>query len=276
MTSDIDFAFLDSGTGGIPYMHALKEKCPSAKCVYIGDTKNFPYGEKTREQVIECCSKEVESIIKTFSPKTIVIACNTISVTALDELRKRFPEVPFVGTVPAIRLAAKTTKNKRIGFLATNVTVNHPYSLKLIEDFASDCKVFSRGDPDLIEFIELHYFTATKEERMAAIKPALDYFAQNDCDTIILGCTHFTHVANEFIEAAAPNVSIIDSREGVSRQAIKVEQIMEEAEGSGVVHEKTNVKDMTFYVTKLEGKEDEKEYKLLCQYFNIPWGGELK
>lgn len=275
MSSDIDFAFLDSGTGGIPYMVALKEKCPSAKCVYVGDTKNFPYGEKTPQQVIDSCSSVVGQIIQTFSPKTIVIACNTISVTALDELRKRYPQVPFVGTVPAIRLAAKTTKNKRIGFLATNGSVKHPYSLKLIEDFASDCQVFSRGDPDLIAFIEHKYFTASKEERIQAITPALNYFREMGCDTIILGCTHFTHIANEFVMEAGPDISIIDSREGVSRQAIKVEAIIEEAEGSGAVHKPSGVEDMTFYVTKLEGKEDEEEYKTLCSYFKIPFGGTL-
>ena len=119
----IDIAFLDSGTGGIPYMLELKKKNPFVRCVYLGDTAHFPYGEKTPEEVESSSAQVISQIIKLWSPKAIVIACNTISVTALDFLRKKFPDRPIVGTVPAIKVAAKVTKNKKIGLLATNATV---------------------------------------------------------------------------------------------------------------------------------------------------------
>ena len=83
----------------------------------------------------------------------------------MNQLRERFPDVPIVGTVPAIKLAAKVTKNKKIGLLATNATVKHPYCKKLVSDFASGCEVFNRGDPDLISFIEHDLFYASKEKR---------------------------------------------------------------------------------------------------------------
>ena len=154
MSEKIDFAFLDSGTGGIPYMLSLKEKSPESRCVYLGDTVHFPYGEKSEEEVTLCASESIEKILDLWNPRIVVIACNTISVTALNQLRERFPDVPIVGTVPAIKLAAKVTKNKKIGLLATNATVKHPYCKKLVSDFASGCEVFNRGDPDLISFIE--------------------------------------------------------------------------------------------------------------------------
>ena len=132
----VDFAFLDSGTGGIPYMLALKEKVPKASCVYLGDTARFPYGEKSPEQITAAASEAVRLILARWNPKTLIVACNTISVTALDGLRSLFPNLPIVGTVPAIKLAAKVTRNKRVGLLATNATVRHPYSQKLILDFA--------------------------------------------------------------------------------------------------------------------------------------------
>ena len=225
----VDFAFLDSGTGGLPYMKALKNKLPSAKCVYLGDTAHFPYGEKSFSQVAECASLAVDLIIKKWNPKTIIIACNTISVTALDFLRKEFPSVPFVGTVPAIKLAAKVTKNKKIGLLATNATVKHPYCKKLVSDFASGCEVFNRGDPDLISFIEHDLFYASKEERTAAVKPAVDFFCSCGCDTIILGCTHFTHMAEDikeyFSTVAGKKVFVVDRRDGVSNHALEVVKI---------------------------------------------------
>lgn len=264
----IDYAFLDSGTGGIPYMLALKQKQPKARCVYLGDTKNFPYGQKTPQEVTESASSVIKNIVKKWNPGAIVVACNTISVTALDRLRALFPDLPIVGTVPAIKLAAEVTKNKKIGLLATNATVNHPYCARLIRDFASDCQVFSRGDPALIDFVEHKLFTATPQGRLDAVKPAVEFFAAGGCDTIILGCTHFTHIASDIAKAAGEGVKVVDSREGVANQAIRVGSNVESTNSES----KDLPPDMTFYVTSCNAREEE-EYRTLCRGFNIPWGG---
>lgn len=303
----VDFAFLDSGTGGIPYMLSLKEKVPNASCVYLGDTAHFPYGQKTQKEVVAAASKAVELIQKKWNPKTLIVACNTISVTALDDLRARFPSLPIVGTVPAIKLAAKVTANKRVGLLATNATVRHPYSQKLIEDFASDCAVFKRGDPDLIDFIEKKLFTASRAERLAAVRPAVDYFAANDCDTIILGCTHFTHIADDIQAAAGDKVRVIDSREGVANQALRVfpgnqnclqgqkgaktdagakeaallgreknclqdQAFSQDQNAGGFKVSETFPQDKSFFFTAAS-PEQEGEYRAMCERFAIPFGG---
>nr|WP_318710933.1 glutamate racemase [uncultured Treponema sp.] len=272
MKNVIDFAFLDSGTGGIPYMLLLKEKSPESRCVYLGDTVHFPYGEKSFEEIVRCSSEAIDNIVKNWNPRAVIIACNTISVTALDELRKLHPDLPIIGTVPAIKLAAKVSLNKKIGFLATNASVNHKYSEKLIEDFASDCTVFKRGDPELIDFIEHKLFTASKEEKIEAVMPAVEYFNSNGCDTIILGCTHFTHMAREIEEAFASKswkkVFVVDSRDGVSNHALDVIKTAPEKEGRNNLPE-----DMTFFVTSLKGDADRTEYETLCKRFNIPFGG---
>lgn len=272
MKKSVDFAFLDSGTGGIPYMLLLKEKSPERRCVYLGDTVHFPYGEKSFEEIVSCSSHAISQIIDRWNPRAVIIACNTISVTALDELRKLYPGLPIIGTVPAIKLAAKVSLNKKIGFLATNASVNHPYSQKLIDDFASDCQVLKRGDPDLIDFIEHRLFTATREEKMAAVMPAVDYFNSCGCDTIILGCTHFTHMAREIDEAFASKswrkVFVVDSRDGVSNHALDVIKTAPEKPDSENLPE-----DMTFFVTSLNGDDEKKEYETLCSKFHIPFGG---
>ena len=276
MNDTVDFAFLDSGTGGIPYMLSLHEKLPDAICVYLGDTEHFPYGEKSSEEVTECASKAIERIIDLWNPKAIVIACNTISVTALDSLRQKFPNFPIIGTVPAIKLAAKLTKNKRIGLLATRATVNHPYCKRLAEDFARDCTVFSRADPNLIDFIEKDYFNATEDERLSAVKEAADFFKEKNCDVVILGCTHFTHIADEMRKACGKDIVVVDSRDGVSNQAIR--KIHEESGGdveSETSKECRKIKNLTFFVTKADKKE-ESEYKTLCENLNIPFGGIAK
>ena len=264
-----DFAFLDSGTGGIPYMLAVKQKQPSARCVYLGDTKHFPYGEKSVEEITECAAKSISLIVKKWNPHTLIIACNTISVTALERLRSLFPKLPIVGTVPAIKLAARLTLNKKIGFLATNASVNSPYSKRLIDDFAENCQVYCRGDPELVRFIEKDFFTASIEQKKNAVKPAVDFFASNGCDVIILGCTHFTHIADIMQLVAGNNVKVIDSREGVSKQAIRVES---EDSSKKTEYLSESFKDMSFFATAA-APEEEKEYKLLCKRLDIPWGG---
>ncbi len=261
----VDFAFLDSGTGGIPYMLALKKKCPDYSCVYLGDTAEFPYGEKSVDEIVRCASNAVSLIIKKWNPRALVIACNTMSVTALETLRKNFLTLPIVGTVPAIKLAAKVSRNKRIGFLATNASVSNPYSKKLIQDFASDCDVVSRGDPDLISFIEREFFTSTQEQKIAAVKPSVDFFKENGCDTVVLGCTHFTHIADLYAKVCGDGITVVDSRDGVSNQAIRC--IGEKGNGKIDLE-----KDMAFYVTAAT-ESQQIEYKILCSNLNIPWGG---
>lgn len=266
------FVFLDSGTGGIPYMLYLKHHFPDVRCAYLGDTANFPYGEKSADEVIACTKKAVSLILDKFNPEAIVIACNTMSVTALAAVREEFPEIPFVGTVPAIKLAAAVTKNKCIGLLATRQSVNNPYTEKLIADFASDCRVVKRGDPDLIEFIEKKLFTASEAERVAAVTPAVEYFRSQGVDTIILGCTHFIHMAEDIQKAAGCSVAVIDSRDGVVKQAMRVISGRTsgglKADGAA-----TGIDDMAFFIT---GDGDRAEYETLAANLKIPFGGKLK
>ena len=269
----VDFAFLDSGTGGIPYMLSLHEKLPGATSVYLGDTLNFPYGEKSSQKVTECASSAIQKIIDLWSPKAIVVACNTISVTALDSLRSRFSGLPIIGTVPAIKLAAQVTKNKRIGLLATTATVNHPYCQNLIHDFASDCQVIMRADPKLIDFVEKKYFNASNQERLQAVSEAADFFKSNHRDTVVLGCTHFTHIAEEMRQACGPAITVVDSRDGVSNQAIrKIHSDRKNSAAGG--SSSSGVKNLTFFVTKADEREI-KEYKRLCENVKIPWGGVI-
>lgn len=266
----VDFAFLDSGTGGIPYMLSLHEKLPSAISVYLGDTEHFPYGEKSGEEVTACASKAIQKIIDLWAPKAIVVACNTISVTALDSLRKKFPSLPIIGTVPAIKVAAEVTKNKKIGLLATTATVNHPYCQNLIHDFASDCQVVMRADPKLIDFIEKKYFTASEEERLFAVREAADFFKAKGCDTVILGCTHFTHIAEEMRKECGEGISVVDSRDGVANQAIR--KIHEEKKSEGET--KKSVQNLSFFVTKAS-EQELSEYESLCKNLKIPFGGTI-
>ena len=270
----VDFAFLDSGTGGIPYLVRLKELCPEAKCVYIGDTQNFPYGEKSHEEVISCVLNLVKTVREKCNPKVIVMACNTMSVNALDDVRRENPDIKFVGTVPAIKLAATVSKKRRIGLLATNSTIKNPYNMELKNAFAFDCELITRGDPDLISYVEHIYFTATKEETKQAIKPAVDYFRENNCDVIILGCTHFLNMAEEIQEVAGSDIYVVDSREGVINHALDVAGFKKRNKDEII---KGNIKGYEdyLYVTGFSDKKDENEYNVITSKYGLIFSGKL-
>ena len=258
-------------------MQCLKKACPEAHCLYLADSVHFPYGTKSAEEVTECASSAVSLILKKWNPDAVVIACNTISVTSLTELRRRFPQTPIVGTVPAIKLAAKVSVNRRIGLLATEGTVHHPYTLDLEKKYAADCKIISRGDTALVAFIEHDFFNAGPEERKKAVQPAVAYFAANNCDTIVLACTHFIHVASVIAQEAGPAVKVVDSRDGVTRQALKVVEDSGKRENSifNAVSDflRDNAADESLFVTGFKDPDDFSEYRLLCSRLSIPWGG---
>ena len=160
------------------------------------------------------------------------------------------------------------SKNKRIGLLATQRSVSQDYTLQLIKDFASDCKVFSRGDGKLISFIEHNLTTAMESEKLIAVKPAVDFFKENDVDTIILGCTHFIHFAPEIQKVAGEKISVIDSREGVVKQALKQ---LGKVDGSLP----KEVKNKTFFITGTPKDSCDKDYQDIAKKFDIPWGGYI-
>lgn len=252
-----DFLFVDSGTGGLPYLEQLKKVCPSASCVYIADNKNFPYGTKTHSQIVECITGTLETYIPLYKPRAVVVACNTISVNALEDLRSHFKDLPFVGTVPAIKVAASLTKTRRIGLLATKATVENPYVMHLKEEFAADCTLILRDDTDLIDYIERRSFSATDAENDAACVPAVNFFLENQVDAIILGCTHFLNLKENFQRVAKDKAVIVDSREGVVKRALSV------------VKMDCNQEEKLETPAKLIITGDKKDYEAVCKRYNL-------
>ncbi|MCR4735852.1 MAG: glutamate racemase [Treponema sp.] len=282
-----DFVFIDSGVGGIPYMTTLIKRNADANCVYVADAANFPYGEKTHEEVIDCVLNLVKKICHRFNPSVIVVACNTMSVNALDSLRQSFPDVKFVGTVPAIKLAAILSKNRSIGLLATHATCENPYNLELKNKFASDCKIINRADPQLISFIEHNAFTASRKDCLEAVRPSVEFFKKNGCDVMILGCTHFLNISDVFEEAAGPDLKVVDSVDGVVRHALEVGKFEEKT--SGGVTGGTPVREgsgkaglcsegetsPSLYVSGFSDDEEKSQYDTLCLRFGITFKGRL-
>jgi glutamate racemase len=234
--------------------------------VYIADNKNFPYGEKKSLILKKIISKTIKIINKVINPKMIVLACNSASVTALAALRKEFQNLLFVGVVPAVKPAAKNSELKRIGLLATSRTVEDRYTDLLIEDFASDCHVIRSAQSDIVQFVEKKYFISTHKQKEAFINNSLKHIQKNEIDFLILGCTHFIFLENEIKKALNDHITIIDSREGVGNQVIR---LIREKQLESSNHE--TIKNDLF-VTSLK---QEKQYQHFSNQFNLDFKGKL-
>ncbi|MCL2197051.1 MAG: glutamate racemase [Treponema sp.] len=217
--------FIDSGIGGLVYCMDFIKKCSQEEVCYLADRENFPYGQRAKDELAQILVSLTEKLIKKIDPKIIVLACNTAAVSALEPLRQNFPNIPFVGTVPAIKPAVNASKTGKIGVLGTARTINDPYNQHLVDECGKDCEIIGIAAPDLVEFIEQRFDKADKNEKIAIIKKYIDIFSSKGADALVLGCTHFLHLLEEFQNEAAPSIQIFDSLDGVTK---RIEHLLDE------------------------------------------------
>lgn len=233
MTASGSIVFFDSGVGGLPYLAQGRSLLPGATMHYIADDAGFPYGTKTPRQVEELLLDRTRRLRARLMPDILVIACNTASQIGLEALRKANPDFPIIGTVPAIKPAAASTKTGRIGVMATERTVADPYIDDLIARYASELEVVKMPAQDLVSFVERRYLGSSEAERRAAVEPYIRALLDRGVDRIILACTHFLHLERDIAECAvslgASGLEIVDSRLGVAK---RLAQLTEEGEAS--------------------------------------------
>lgn len=223
----------DSGVGGTTVLKRIKDILPDENIIYYGDTLFSPYGEKTKEQILERCIKISEFLVSE-GCKAIVIACNTATVAAINEL-KELMEVPIIGVInPGARGTVSATKSKRVGVLATPFTVkNLAYTkeIKLLDDnveiFESGCKLFCT-------MIEKGWDSF--QDRLEIAKGYLDVLPK-DIDTLVLGCTHYPMITKDIeklfhgkiidpaFETAKEIKKILEEKEILSKGSTKEETI---------------------------------------------------
>jgi glutamate racemase len=266
-------AVFDSGVGGLPYLSWLKRNLPGERFVYLADRANFPYGEKSEDELRGIIMDTVGRYISSQDPKIMIIACNTASVVALADLRARY-DIPFIGVVPAVKPAAEMSQTRSIGILATRRTVQDPYTEGLISSFAPDCSVFRFAGVEIVDLVENHFFTTSAEEKRRVLEPAVDYFRQRNVDTVVVACTHFIFVQEELQRMMGEGTRMIDSRDGVGRQAIHIleERQLLERNGGRPMDGDNHVDGDYFFVTRVQ---DEGRYRRFAADFALQWGGAL-
>lgn len=202
-------AVFDSGAGG-EYIHRwIQQKLPQHDSICFADRQNFPYGNKAPEEVVRCVVQGVRQLISIHAPDLVVVACNTASTTALETLRREFA-IPFVGVVPAVKPAASRTRTKVIALLATPATVQQAYTEQLIRDFCQGIEVVRVGSHRLAELAERKAAgeVILLEEIRREIFPILE---NSQVDTVVLGCTHYPLLLDEFRQLCPRPIEWLDS-----------------------------------------------------------------
>jgi glutamate racemase len=197
---------------------------PDVRVIYAADCAHFPYGEKSRdalERILEALVRDLDVL---FKPCLVVLACNTASVSALAALRERFPDMRWVGTVPAVKPAVNASRKRHIGVLGTARTIADPYIGELLRRYGPDCRLTGIAAPDLVDFVERGGDGAGLDEQIRRVEPYIAEFRGAGADVVVLGCTHFVFLRGAFESlsgAGRPGevVRIFDSVEGVVSRA---------------------------------------------------------
>lgn len=210
----------DSGLGGLTVVKEIQKLLPNEKIVYFGDTARVPYGSKS-EKVVLKYSKEITRFLLTKNIKMLVIACNTATAMALEEIQKSV-DIPVIGVIkPGSRRACKTTVNKKIGIIGTKGTVDSGSYPKEIKAINVESEVFQKACPLFVPLIEEGMIEDSVTEEIAS--RYLKEFDGTGIDTLVLGCTHYPLIKNSLKKIVKDEVILIDSAE---ETAIEVRAIL--------------------------------------------------
>lgn len=197
----------DSGVGGLTVMREVMEQLPYENIIYLGDTARIPYGSKS-EQTIKKYAHQCSTFLKSKDVKTIVIACNTASSIALENLTNSF-DIPVIGVIdPGARSASKVTENGRIGVIGTTATINsYAYQEKIME-YRHDAEVIGIPCPLFVPIVEEGWEYSHVAELTA--EKYLTELIEHDVDALVLGCTHYPILRYTIKKVVGPHVKLVN------------------------------------------------------------------
>ena len=207
----------DSGIGGTSIWRAIHELMPNENTIYLADSKNAPYGQKTKEEIIALCEKNTELLLE-MNCKIIVVACNTATTNAIKELRAKY-DVPFIGIEPAIKPAANNSKTQTIGILATKGTLNSALFSDVVKSY-TNTNIIEQIGYGLVELIEEGEIDSPKMNHL--LEEYLQPMVNANIDYLVLGCSHYPYLIPQIKKIIPASIQIIDSGEAVARQTKKV------------------------------------------------------
>jgi len=219
MNASQPIGMFDSGLGGLSVYREIRALLPVEDIIYYADCAYCPYGTRSPEE-IRNRSRLIAGMLLEQGAKVIVVACNTASAMAIEDLRQSFPGVSFVGLEPAVKPAVKLTRSGKVGVLATPRTVTGERLRWLIETHGGGVEVRTVAATGLVELVEAG--TLRGPEVRAALRPLLDPMLAVGVDVVVLGCTHYPFLRDEIEAYAGPGVTVIDSGLAIGRRTRQV------------------------------------------------------
>jgi len=204
----------DSGVGGSSIWQEIHKLLPHESTIYLADSKNAPYGNKSSEEITDLSIKNIEKLLE-LGCKIIVVACNTATTNAITTLRENY-DIPIIGIEPAIKPAALQTTSKSIGILATKGTLSSILFSKTADEFRKDISVLEIIGEGLVTLIEAGNIDGP--EMVSLLKKHTKLMIDANVDYVVLGCSHYPYIIPQLKKILPENVKIIDSGEAVARQ----------------------------------------------------------
>jgi len=208
--------FFDSGVGGLCVLDAFRRLCPHESTVYLADSANCPYGNRPPAEIVRLAKRNVRFLLKR-GAKLIVVACNTATAAAIDDLRKTWPDFPFVGMEPAVKPAALKSQSGIIGVLATAGTFQGRLYRETCARWAKRSTVIASVADDFVGLVERGETEGPCAE--AAVRSRVEPLLAAGADSIVLGCTHFPHLKPLIERIAAGRAAVYDPSDAVACQA---------------------------------------------------------
>ena len=233
----------DSGVCGLTVAREIMRQLPNEKIVYFGDTARVPYGSKSKETILRY-SRQIIRFLKTKGVKAIVVACNTASALALEEIRDEI-DMPIIGVVkPGAKVAVEKTVNKRVGVIATEATISSGLYTDYIKAQDADVTVYSKACPLFVPLVEEGWLKDSVTEEVA--RRYLEELKEQNIDTLVLGCTHYPLLRNMIGKLMGDEVTLVNP---AYETAVSLGELLEE-KGLAAGNENRYASEMyDFYVS---------------------------
>jgi glutamate racemase len=208
MEKEKPIGVFDSGIGGLTVVKRIVSYLPREDIVYFGDTARVPYGSKSNDTVIEYGLQDAKFLMNK-NIKALVVACNTVSSVALNNLKNNF-DIPIIGMIePGAKMASLETKNKKVGVIGTRATISNQAYSKKIKSLDPSIHVFERSCPLFVPLAEEGWWENDIASRIA--QEYLNDMKGRDIDTLVLGCTHYPLLHNTISKVMGKEVSLVNS-----------------------------------------------------------------
>lgn len=241
--SQAPIGVFDSGVGGLTVAREIMRQMPNEKIIYFGDTERVPYGNKSKETVTRF-SKQIARFLQSHDVKTIVVACNTASAYAIEELEAEL-DIPVIGVVkPGAKMAADITKNGRIGVIATEGTIGSGLYSRYIKKRKHDAVIYAKACPLFVPLVEEGLWEDPVTEEIA--RRYLAELIDLDIDTLILGCTHYPLIRSVISRVMGSEVTLVNP---AYETAIDLRELLKAREMDNQGHNKTEENPYEFFVS---------------------------